>query len=59
MTKDELLHKMPVLLGGRAAEQILYGHWPTGVSDHLVRITDIARSMVTRYGMVSELGHIA
>jgi cell division protease FtsH len=59
MTKEELLHKMSVLLGGRAAEQIIYGHWSTGASDDLVRTTDIARSMVTRYGMVPELGHIA
>ena len=59
MTKEELLQKMSVLLGGRAAEQIIYGHWSTGASDDLVRTTDIARSMVTRYGMVPELGHIA
>jgi cell division protease FtsH len=59
MTKDELLHKMSVLLGGRAAEQIICGHWSTGASDDLVRTTDIARSMVTRYGMVPEVGHIA
>jgi len=58
MTKDELLHKMSVLLGGRAAEQVVYGHWSTGASDDLARTTDIARSMVTRYGMVTELGHI-
>jgi cell division protease FtsH len=59
MTKDELLHKMSVLLGGRAAEQIVFGHWSTGASDDLVRTTDIARSMVTRYGMVPGLGHVA
>ncbi|MDO8837122.1 MAG: ATP-dependent zinc metalloprotease FtsH [Vicinamibacterales bacterium] len=59
MTKEELLHKMSVLLGGRAAEQVVYGHWSTGASDDLVRTADIARSMVTRYGMVPELGHLA
>jgi cell division protease FtsH len=59
MTKEELLAKMSVLLGGRAAEQVVYGHLSTGASDDLVRTTDIARSMVTRYGMVPELGHIA
>jgi len=59
MTKDELLQKMSVLLGGRAAEQIIFGHWSTGASDDLVRTTDIARSMVTRYGMVPGLGHVA
>jgi cell division protease FtsH len=59
MTKAELLAKMTVLLGGRAAEHVVFGHWSTGASDDLVRTTDIARSMVTRYGMVPELGHIA
>lgn len=59
MTKEELLHTMSVLLGGRAAEQIICGHWSTGATDDLVRTTDIARSMVARYGMVPELGHIA
>ena len=59
MTKEELLAKMTVLLGGRAAEHVVFGHWSTGASDDLVRTTDIARSMVTRYGMVPELGHIA
>jgi cell division protease FtsH len=59
MTKEELLHKMSVLLGGRAAEQLVFGHWSTGASDDLVRTTDIARSMVTRYGMVPALGHLA
>ena len=59
MTKEELLAKMTVLLGGRAAEHVVFGHWSTGASDDSVRTTDIARSMVTRYGMVPELGHIA
>jgi cell division protease FtsH len=59
MTKEELLTKMAVLLGGRAAEQVIFGHLSTGAADDLVRTTDIARSMVTRYGMVPELGHIA
>jgi cell division protease FtsH len=59
MTREELLAKMSVLLGGRAAEQVVFGHLSTGAADDLVRTTDIARSMVTRYGMVPELGHIA
>jgi len=59
MTKEELLTKMAVLLGGRAAEQVIFGHLSTGAADDLVRTTDIARSMVARYGMVPELGHIA
>ena len=59
MTKEELLSKMSVLLGGRAAEQVVFGHLSTGAADDLVRTTDIARSMVARYGMVPELGHVA
>jgi len=50
---------MSVLLGGRAAEQVVFGHLSTGAADDLVRTTDIARSMVTKYGMVPELGHVA
>ena len=59
MTQEELEKKMAVLLGGRAAEQLVFGHLSTGAADDLVRTTDIARSMVTRYGMVPELGHVA
>jgi cell division protease FtsH len=59
MTSEELQEKMAVLLGGRAAEQLVFGHWSTGAADDLAKATDIARSMVTRYGMVPELGHVS
>jgi cell division protease FtsH len=59
MTREELLDKMAVLLGGRAAEWVVFGHLSTGASDDLARITDIARAMVTRYGMSEKLGHVA
>jgi cell division protease FtsH len=59
MTREELEHKMAVLLGGRAAEQIVFGHLSTGAADDLAKVTDIARSMVMRYGMDERLGHIA
>jgi cell division protease FtsH len=59
MTREELDNKMAVLLGGRAAEQIVFGHLSTGAADDLVRVTDIARAMVTRYGMTERLGHVA
>jgi cell division protease FtsH len=60
MTRVELENKMAVLLGGRAAEQLIYGHLSTGASDDLSKVTDIARNMVTRYGMApAELGPIA
>lgn len=50
---------MAVLLGGRAAEKLVFGHLSTGAADDLVKVTDIARAMVTRYGMSEELGHVA
>jgi cell division protease FtsH len=59
MTREELESKMAVLLGGRAAELIVFGHLSTGAADDLARVTDIARSMVTRYGMSARLGHVA
>ncbi|MBK7974719.1 MAG: ATP-dependent zinc metalloprotease FtsH [Deltaproteobacteria bacterium] len=58
MTREELEAKMAVLLGGRAAEHLVFGHLSTGAADDLARATDIARSMVTRFGMVPELGHV-
>ena len=59
MTRDELEHKIMVLLGGRAAEKLVFGHLSTGAADDLAKVTDIARDMVTRYGMVEELGYVA
>ncbi|MBW9064802.1 ATP-dependent zinc metalloprotease FtsH [Rhizobium herbae] len=59
MTKEELENKMAVLLGGRAAEWIVFGHLSTGAADDLVKVTDIARAIVARYGMTAKLGHVA
>jgi cell division protease FtsH len=59
MTREELENKMAVLLGGRAAEQVIYGHLSTGAADDLVKATDIARSMVMRYGMEEKLGNLS
>jgi cell division protease FtsH len=59
MTREELENKMAVLLGGRAAEMLVFGHLSTGAADDLRRVTDIARSMVTRYGMSPKLGSVA
>jgi cell division protease FtsH len=58
MTRHELENKMAVLLGGRAAEHIVFGELSTGASDDLVKVSDIARSIVTRYGMTEELGQV-
>jgi len=59
MSREELEAKMAVLLGGRTAEEIVFGRLSTGASDDLSKVTDIARSMVTRYGMFPELGPLA
>ena len=59
MTREELEEKMAVLLGGRAAEKLVFDHLSTGAADDLAKATDIARSMVTRYAMVPELGHVS
>ncbi len=59
MTREELESKMAVLLGGRAAELTVFGHLSTGAADDLRRVTDIARAMVTRYGMSERLGSVA
>jgi cell division protease FtsH len=59
MTREELENKMAVLLGGRASEQVVFGHLSTGAADDLRRVTDIARSMVTKYGMSERLGSVA
>jgi len=59
MSRQELENKMAVLLGGRAAEHVVYGHLSTGAADDLAKVTDIARSMVMRYGMDEKLGNLS
>ncbi|WP_243662652.1 ATP-dependent zinc metalloprotease FtsH [Plasticicumulans lactativorans] len=56
MKKSELLDRIDVLLGGRVAEEIVYGDVSTGAQNDLQRATDMARHMVTHYGMSEELG---
>jgi cell division protease FtsH len=56
ITFGELKDRMVVLLGGRAAEEVMFGEVSTGASDDLVKVTDIARQIVTRFGMSPELG---
>jgi cell division protease FtsH len=58
MSRQELLEKIDVLLGGRAAETIIFGDVTTGAQNDLQRATDIARSMVTLYGMTDKLGPV-
>jgi cell division protease FtsH len=54
-TKDELLDYLVVLLGGRVTEQLVFGAITTGASDDLRKVHEISRSMITEYGMGTEL----
>src|SRR4029453_11445145 len=54
-TKEELLDYMVVLLGGPVTEHLVFGEIPTGASDDLRKVHEISRSMVTEYGMGTEL----
>jgi cell division protease FtsH len=56
MTRAELLDRLDVLLGGRVAEELIFGDVSTGAQDDLQRATDLARHMVARYGMTEALG---
>ncbi len=59
MSRSELMNRMAVLLGGRAAEILVFAEASTGAADDLVKATDIARDMVVRFGMTAELGQVA
>ena len=56
LTRSELEDRIAVMLGGRVAEEIVYGEVSTGAHNDLERATDLARLMVTRYGMSERLG---
>ncbi|MGD9238475.1 MAG: ATP-dependent zinc metalloprotease FtsH [Desulfobacterales bacterium] len=58
MSKTELLNKIATLLGGRAAEEIVFEDISTGAHNDLARATDIARSMVKEYGMSPKVGQV-
>jgi cell division protease FtsH len=59
MTRAELEGRLSVLLGGRAAEALVFQHTSTGAADDLSRATDIARDMATRFAMVPALGPVS
>jgi len=59
MGRSELDNKLAVLLGGRAAESICFSEVSTGAADDLKKATDIARSIVTRFGMDETLGNVS
>jgi cell division protease FtsH len=56
MTRSELLARICVLLGGRVAEEITFGDISTGAQNDLQRATEIARTMITQFGMSEKLG---
>ncbi|KAK3582464.1 hypothetical protein CHS0354_024011 [Potamilus streckersoni] len=59
MTKNELIARMCGLLGGRVAEDIIFGEISTGAQNDLERITELAYNMVTVYGMSPEIGYLS
>jgi cell division protease FtsH len=59
LTRRDLENRIAVLLGGRAAEKLVFGALSTGAADDIAKATDIARDMVTRYGLDEDLGFIA
>jgi cell division protease FtsH len=58
LRRSELLDRLDVLLGGRVAEEIVYGDVSTGAQNDLQRATDMARHMITQYGMSRQLGQV-
>jgi cell division protease FtsH len=58
MSKAELLNRVTVLFGGRAAEELVFGDVTTGAHDDIRKATDLARRMVTEYGMSNRLGPV-
>jgi cell division protease FtsH len=58
-TRRELEGRLAVILGGRAAELVVFHELSTGAADDLVKATELARDMVTRYGMDATVGHVA
>ena len=59
MTRSDLLSQLSVLLGGRSAEEIAFSEISTGAQNDLMRATDIARAMVTEFGMSDALGVVS
>jgi cell division protease FtsH len=59
MTTDELNEKICALLGGRVAEEVIFGRISTGAQNDLERVTNMAFAMVAEYGMSEELGYIS
>ncbi|HMS17593.1 MAG TPA: cell division protein FtsH, partial [Planctomycetota bacterium] len=59
ITKDEIIARIRVTLGGRSAEEVIFNHQSTGAEDDLQKATQLARSLVCRWGMSDDLGTVA
>ncbi|MDR0320696.1 MAG: ATP-dependent zinc metalloprotease FtsH [Treponema sp.] len=59
VTRSDLLGKIDILLGGRIAEEMISGEYSTGAANDLTKATDIARKMITDYGMSDRFAHVA
>ncbi|MEE9499956.1 MAG: cell division protein FtsH, partial [Candidatus Omnitrophota bacterium] len=58
MTKGHMIAKLIVALGGRAAEELIFNQFSTGAHNDLSIISEVARDMVTQFGMSEKLGHL-
>ena len=58
-TKQEVLDKLAVYCGGRAAEELIFGEMTTGAANDIEQATKLARNMITRFGMSDEFGMMA
>jgi cell division protease FtsH len=58
MSKEQLLEQLATLAGGRAAEELIFGSITTGASNDIEKMTQIARSMITQYGMSDNFGMV-
>jgi cell division protease FtsH len=59
VTKEQLLARIKMTLGGRTAEELVFGHQSTGAEDDLQKVSRIARALVCRFGMTESLGPVA
>src|SRR5205823_12882251 len=59
LQEDELMDRLAILLGGRAAEQVTFGKLSTGASNDLERASDLARRMVCEFGMSTSVGPVS
>ena len=59
MSREDMLSQLATLTGGRAAEEVVFGSITTGASNDIEKATQIARAMITRYGMSDQFGMVA